>query len=120
MGQLGYEMTLDQFGRRMALLGADVTVVASEGDVCHGLMVLHRAAMLQVGHSVARIMTLVVDEASRGRGVGRLLTGYAERWARAAGCDVLELTTNLRRTEAHAFYEAAGFTKGAYRFHMPL
>ena len=120
MGQLGYDMAPSEFTRRLGRLGGDSIFVAVDGDACRGLMVLHIAAMLQVGHGVARIMTLVVDAACRGQGVGRRLTLHAAAWARAAGCDVLELTTGVQREQAHAFYTAAGFTMGALRFSMDL
>lgn len=46
----------------------------------------------------------------RGQGVGAALIRDAETRARAAGCTLLQLTTNRSRTDAHRFYDRLGFT----------
>jgi len=46
----------------------------------------------------------------RGRGVGAALIGDAETRARAAGCRLLQFTTNRSRSDAHRFYDRLGFT----------
>jgi GNAT superfamily N-acetyltransferase len=62
---------------------------------------------------------LVVSKAHRGRGVGRLLMTYAEKWALEHGCHIVHLRTNLKRASAHAFYERLGYehfkTQKAFR-----
>jgi len=52
---------------------------------------------------------LVVDEASRGRGAGRLLLEHIERWARGAGCATVTVRTNVIREQAHQFYQSMGY-----------
>ncbi|RDD68468.1 GNAT family N-acetyltransferase [Paracoccus versutus] len=46
----------------------------------------------------------------RGRGIGAALIRDAESRARAAGCTLLQFTTNRGRTDAHRFYDRLGFT----------
>ena len=46
----------------------------------------------------------------RGQGIGADLIADAENRARAAGCTLLQLTTNKARLEAHRFYDRLGFT----------
>lgn len=46
----------------------------------------------------------------RGQGIGHRLMADAEARARAAGCSLIQLTTQIARTEAHRFYAALGFT----------
>ncbi|MEI4471004.1 GNAT family N-acetyltransferase [Frigidibacter sp. MR17.24] len=46
----------------------------------------------------------------RSQGIGAALMAEAERRLRAAGCGVMQLTTDRSRTRAHAFYEGLGFT----------
>ena len=62
------------------------------------------------GRPFALVENVVVDAAVRGSGVGRLLMGHAVTTARAAGRYKVSLTSNVKRVEAHAFYEAIGFT----------
>jgi GNAT superfamily N-acetyltransferase len=52
----------------------------------------------------------------RGRGVGRAMMLKARELCAEAGCYKLALSSNLRRTEAHAFYESLGFRKHGYSF----
>jgi GNAT superfamily N-acetyltransferase len=52
---------------------------------------------------------LVVDDAHRGTGVGRMLMARAEQWALDRGCHLVHLRTNVKRAGAHAFYERLGY-----------
>ena len=61
------------------------------------------------GRSWAIVENVVVDEAARGGGHGKRLMDHALGLAREAGCYKLSLTSNIKRAEAHAFYEAIGF-----------
>ncbi|MEV0453618.1 GNAT family N-acetyltransferase [Catellatospora methionotrophica] len=57
----------------------------------------------------AWIEDVVVDEASRGGGVGAALTGEAVRLARAAGARTVDLTSRPSRQAANRLYERLGF-----------
>jgi len=59
----------------------------------------------------AEIGGLVVDETHRGLGLGKLLMGEAEKWARSRELEAIYLRSNVLREPAHAFYEAIGFRK---------
>jgi GNAT superfamily N-acetyltransferase len=61
---------------------------------------------------------LVVDREYRGQGIGHRLLAQAEQWAAANGCSVVRLSSNVKRTEAHTFYERAGYSnlKTQYSF----
>jgi aminoglycoside 6'-N-acetyltransferase I len=63
---------------------------------------------------------MVVDARQARRGIGRVLVKAGAQAARAAGCDVLELTTGPQREDAHAFYRAIGFSETAKRFSRSL
>jgi GNAT superfamily N-acetyltransferase len=45
----------------------------------------------------------------RSRGIGAALMAHAERRARAAGCGLIQLTTDKQRLAAHRFYERIGY-----------
>jgi ribosomal protein S18 acetylase RimI-like enzyme len=57
----------------------------------------------------ARIEDVVVDEAGRGKGVGRDLTNAAIARARAAGAKSVGLTSRPARQAANALYTSMGF-----------
>jgi GNAT superfamily N-acetyltransferase len=52
---------------------------------------------------------LVIDEHYRGKGIGKLLVEKVKHWAKERGNDKLTLHCNIKRTEAHLFYEHLGF-----------
>lgn len=58
----------------------------------------------------AQIEGVRVSAAHRGLGIGAALIGDAEARARAAGCRLLQFTTNRARGDAHRFYDRLGFT----------
>jgi GNAT superfamily N-acetyltransferase len=63
-----------------------------------------------------RITTLVVDEAHRGRGIGRMLLAAAEAAARDAACSRIEATSALHRAGAHRLYESLGYGRPSAHF----
>ncbi|MEH1775646.1 MAG: GNAT family N-acetyltransferase [Nostoc sp.] len=58
----------------------------------------------------AIILGLVVDKDYRHSGIGRFLMQQIEQWASLAGCDSVLLRSNIKRKEAHVFYEKIGYT----------
>ncbi|MCL7464921.1 GNAT family N-acetyltransferase [Phaeovulum sp. NW3] len=56
----------------------------------------------------------------RGQGVGAALIADAEARARAAGCRLLQLTTNKARARAQEFYAQLGFTPSHIGFKREL
>jgi len=45
----------------------------------------------------------------RGRGIGEALMRHVEQRAKAAGCGLIQLTTDRQRLDAHRFYERLGY-----------
>lgn len=58
---------------------------------------------------VCHLAMLTVDPDRQGRGLGAALIGEAERHARAAGCDAVEMTVIHTRAELIAYYERRGY-----------
>lgn len=56
----------------------------------------------------------------RGQGIGALLMAEVEWRARAAGCVLLQLTSNAGRERAAAFYRGLGFEPTHLGFKKPL
>jgi len=59
----------------------------------------------------ARIEDLVVQETTRGRGVGRALVQKAIEMAKALGAEAVDLTTHPSREAANALYKKLGFAR---------
>ena len=63
---------------------------------------------------------LVVAETQRGEGIGTALVEAVESRLRKAGCGLVEVTSNMKRMRAHAFYDGLGYQRTSYRFFKPL
>ena len=62
------------------------------------------------GAKRAMIEDMRIAQDVRGRGLGRALIDAALAWGTASGCSLAQLFVHEDRAEAHAFYEACGFT----------
>jgi len=122
LAELGYPTPPDVVAARLAaLVGAgDRALVAVDGSEALGLLTVHVTPVLHRPTAVGRLTALVVAERARGRGVGRALVAAGERALAARGCALIEVTSNRRRTDAHAFYERLGYTGTSLRFAKTL
>lgn len=68
----------------------------------------------------AQVESVRVAAALRSTGIGALLMADAEDRARAAGCRLIQLTTNRDRARAHAFYSRLGYVPSHLGFKKPL
>jgi GNAT superfamily N-acetyltransferase len=108
---LGYPMTPAEAVRRLGEIAGHpdhaILVAAAAGRVEGWIQVsLPRIfeAPLQ-----AEIAGLIVDESTRGGGLGRQLLEAAEAWAREQGCVAIRVRSNVIRERAHAFYKREAF-----------
>lgn len=97
-----------------------LVAVAADNVTVTGLVTLHLMHVLHRPKPVGRITALVVSPAFRNQGVGRALVREAETRLLDAGCGLLEVTSNLRLKDAHAFYQHLGYSKTSTRFAKPL
>lgn len=77
------------------------------GIVCHDLFGKCLPFMV--------IENVIVTEALRHRGIGRMLMMEVERIARAQGCRYLMLVSSIAREQAPAFYHSLGYESAPYR-----
>lgn len=118
---LGYEVDEEGLGARLHdLAGQGRPPLVAETDRIVGCITLGMTPVLHRPRPVGRMTMLVVAEDARGRGFGRLLVKAAEDRLREAGCGLIEVTSNLRRADAHAFYERLGYERTSYRFYRSL
>ena len=117
--QLGYPLESRIVPSRLARLESDPNarclVAQSDADVA-GLATVHLRHTLNHEAPIAQLTLLVVDEAQRTRGIGRVLVQAAEEWARSRGAKRFVVTTALQRADAHAFYEKLQFKHTGRRY----
>jgi ribosomal protein S18 acetylase RimI-like enzyme len=66
------------------------------------------------------VENVAVHPLHQGRGVGRAMMQHALEQCRQADCYKLTLSSNLKRTDAHRFYDALGFERHGYSFRVEL
>lgn len=104
---------------RLKKLGETPLVAELDRDVV-GLVGVHRMVTVHRPAPVGRMPVLVVAKAAQGHGIGRMLVVAAEHWCREKGCGLVEVTSNDRRAEAHAFYRHMGYERTSIRFMKKL
>jgi GNAT superfamily N-acetyltransferase len=112
--QLGYPAIPEQTAERLRTLasrpGNGVLVAENDDGTVVGW--LHVSVMfLLESPPFAEVLGLIVDEAHRGQGAGKLLLDAAARWAAEHGYDKLRVRSNVIREDAHRFYEREGFRR---------
>jgi len=120
--ELGYPVTsAEVLARLQPLTGAGrPPLVAVRDGAVVGLLTWSVMHVLHRPGPVGRVSTLVVTERARGQGIGAALVAAAEARLKQQGCILIEVTSNMRRAEAHAFYERLGYERTSYRFAKPL
>ncbi len=122
--QLGYKTSKEEVEPRLKKALEDdrnITCVAEVDGKILGWLQVAIKQTIESGE-YAEITGLVVDKASRGKGIGRTLVKHAEEWARKVGQQRIRVRMNVIRKEAPPFYRALGFKeiKKQSVFYKPL
>lgn len=116
---LGYPCSRDEAAERIAFVLGDprqhLLLAEVAGATC-GLVALDLRYSLTRGGDQARITALVVTSACSRQGIGRRLLREVEGISRRAGAVRIEVTSNARRSDAHAFYQGCGYADGSRHF----
>lgn len=95
--------------------------VATQAGRVVGTFILSRLPGLTgQGQTHVELRSVQVDQSLRSQGIGAQLVAYAEGEARAWGASDMQLTSNLKRLDAHRFYEKLGFAKSHAGFKKGL
>jgi len=112
LDQLGYPSDAAEIPDRLARMHArpgTVALVAEDRGQVVGCVTVHLFSALHSSEPNAWLTALVVDETTRGKGVGSALVKHAEDWAIEHGAQRIALTSALRRNEAHEFYKTRDY-----------
>lgn len=119
---LGHEIDEKSLRKNLTLLkkSGEGPLVATLGKEVVALCGVRCRVMIHREAPIGRISPLVVAEGAQGHGIGRMLVEAAEQWCRKRGCKLMEVTSNDRRAEAHAFYRHMGYERTSMRFAKKL
>ncbi|MBY6256038.1 MULTISPECIES: GNAT family N-acetyltransferase [Enterobacteriaceae] len=115
--QLGYQTDTESLEQRICETQSTLCTLVAELDkeVC-GVVVINFITPVHENNLWALISALVIDESSRGAGIGQQLLIASERMALDKKCSQIELSSSERRTRAHKFYEDNGYKEVRKRF----
>lgn len=101
---------LDAFAAMQAEGGNRLILGEEAGEViaCYQLITISGLSLSAARRAQVEGVRVRADR--RGAGIGTALMADAEARARAAGCVLMQLTTNRDRRDAHRFYDRLGFT----------
>lgn len=101
-----YRRAFDEVGNQ----AGNVILVAETGGAVVGCLQLTVIpGLARRGMRRGQIEGVRVSAAQRGRKLGEQMISEAITRARAAGCGLVQLTTDRSRADAHRFYERLGF-----------
>jgi GNAT superfamily N-acetyltransferase len=116
--ELGYPVAAEEVESRLAKIeaaGHCALLAEMDGRVV-GCLTTSMTSVLHRPAPVGRISLMVVDEAFRSQGIGAQMVAAAEQMLAGKGCQLVEVTSNLRRTDAHRFWERNGYERTSARF----
>ena len=117
--------TFDRFfsglgaGNFLTKPGAQAFVATIDGQAC-GVISFYPDRDYFTDHPRAYVDNLVVAQESEGKGVGRSLLDFVERWARDHGYREVVLDVFAGNQRAIAFYERQGYRPDHIRMAKPL
>ncbi|MBX2858456.1 MAG: GNAT family N-acetyltransferase [Cellvibrionaceae bacterium] len=110
MAQLGYVHTAESLLKNVCCVrqaGGEIFVCEREGSVCACASAI-LDARLAAGVS-GEIVSVVVNERDRGKGIGKGLIACAERWLKKR-TSIIRIRANIQRQAAPLFYNALGYS----------
>jgi GNAT superfamily N-acetyltransferase len=115
---------LDDYLGAFSEIEANPSVFLHVVDVGNEVVATFQLTLMRVmtGRGALHLDVEAVRTASRmqGQGIGKAMMEYAIDFARERGCKSVKLTSNLKRTDAHRFYERLGFEKTHAGFRLKL
>ena len=121
--QLGYPETeafMQEKIEKLVLHPDEELLVFEEDHKVVACISMHYIPQLGLTGDTAIISYLVVSNAIRSKGIGRMLEEYCTDLARKRNCDRIQVHCHSRRTEAHRFYARQGFNEAPKYFSKML
>jgi ribosomal protein S18 acetylase RimI-like enzyme len=100
----------------------DYTLLVAEidGQIVGTLALLVMDNLGHLGARSAVVEDVVVSPDHQGQGIGNMMMRHAMARATAKRCYKMTLSSNMKRTAAHGFYDALGFRRHGYSFWIDL
>jgi len=123
MCELGYQTSTAEMRQRLEWILTDAryrTFIAELDNQIAGMIGTLTLRSYEHNDAGGRILTLVIFNRARRRGIGRALIVAAEKDFAQRGVRRVAVDTRLTRKDAHKFYEALGYERNGWRFMKQL
>ncbi len=110
----------DALEKQLADDTCDVLVARDESGKVAATAAIYYIEVPIRSRPYALLEGLVVDESTRGQGIGTKMFDKIFELARARNCYKILFTSGTDRTDAHKLYEKLGFKKWGLEFRMDL
>lgn len=97
-----------------------IYVVETDNQVVGTFALLIMDNLAHLGTPSGIVEDVVVSEKFQGNGIGKKMMTFAIEKCRQLGCYKMVLSSNLKRVEAHQFYENLGFEKHGFSYRINL
>lgn len=97
-----------------------VLLAEQDGEIVGSLQLVFITSLSRRGTKRAIVEAVRVVSKFRGQNIGTALMKHAIAESRAAGCGLIQLTSDRRRPRAHLFYRRLGFEQSHIGFKMEL
>ena len=108
------------FEEMSCVRGNRILLAELDGRIVGSLQLVFIPSLSRSGAKRAIIEAVRVTSDLRGKNIGTALMRQAIAEARAAGCGVVQLTSDRRRSRAHLFYRRLGFEQSHIGFKLEL
>lgn len=100
--------------------GNCILLAELDGEIVGSLQLVFTPSLSRRGTMRATIEAVRVVSKRRGQNIGTALMRRAIDESRRAGCGLVQLTSDKRRTRAHLFYRRLGFEQSHIGFKLEL
>lgn len=108
------------FEKMMSYPNYKVFVAENEHQIIGTFALLIMDNLAHIGTPSGVVEDVVVAENHQNQGIGKEMMQFALNRCRAFGCYKMVLSSNLKRIEAHQFYENLGFEKHGFSYRINL
>ncbi len=117
---LSIEQAEELFEKMLAYPNYQIFIAKVDDQVVGTFALLIMDNLAHVGTPSGVVEDVVVSEAFQGQGIGKEMMAFAMNRCRQFGCYKMVLSSNLKRIEAHQFYENLGFEKHGFSYRINL
>jgi GNAT superfamily N-acetyltransferase len=121
---IGDEGVADEYAKAFVAMESEhynrMLLAELDGRIVGALQLVFVPGLSRRGATRAIIESVRVASDQRGRNVGTAIMKEAIRRAKDAGCALVQLTSDTRRTRAHLFYRRLGFVQSHCGFKKDL